>query len=532
LLLAGPRLLVVLAVAPLVWACDQSVHCSLANCNGCCGANGCELGTTTDACGTQAGACVACGAGKSCVAGVCTAGGAGGGASGTTCTSCNTTADCPSAATCVQYAGSDFCGHNCAAQSDCASGESCLLTVADDGTQAHVCVPTNGTCGTSGCGACPTGMTCDPVAGACTATGSGGGTGGGSASSGTCGNYDLPDTSSCCHSCTAGASNCQTNGCYGGWWCDRTACRCHAASPSSCSGGTGGGAGGTGGGTGATGGGTGGTGGGAPTGTVGPNGGTVNRLYFAVVGDTRPSLEDDTANYPTAIITKIYQDIQALNPRPQFVVTTGDYQFANPYGAEGAKQIALYLSARNLYTGTVFAAMGNYECTGGSATDCSTKSTNNLTAFMNSLVTPLGQSNPWYTVRVNDVAGAWTSKIIVTACNEWNSTQQSWLQSQLATSTTYTFVVRHMPYGSNGPCNSQMDPMLMGATLDGLLAGHTHTVYFNTSYKELVEGVGGAPITGQANYGFATVEQNTGGGFTVKQYDYQTAQVVGTYTLP
>jgi hypothetical protein len=380
-------------------------------------------------------------------------------------------------------------------------------------------------------------MTCDPVAGTCTSGGSGGGsggTGGGSAASGTCGNYDLPDTSSCCHSCTAGSGTCQTNGCYGAWWCDRTACRCHAASPSSCTAsGTGGGSGGTGGGTGATGGGTSsGTGGGTPTGTVGPTGGTVSRLYFAVVGDTRPSLEDDTANYPTAIITKIYQDIQALNPRPQFVVTTGDYQFANPYGAEGAKQVALYMSARNNYTGTVFAAMGNHECTGGTATDCTGKTTNNLTAFTNALLTPLGQSNPWYSVRVNDTAGAWTSKIIVTACNEWNSTQQSWLQSQLATSTTYTFVVRHMPFGSNGPCNTQMDPMLMGAQLDGLLAGHTHTVYFNTSYKELVEGVGGAPITGQANYGFATVEQNTGGGFTVKQYDYQTAQVVGTYSLP
>jgi hypothetical protein len=134
--------------------------------------------------------------------------------------------------------------------------------------------------------------------------------------------------------------------------------------------------------------------------------------------------------------------------------------------------------------------------------------------------------------RINDSAGQWTSKLLVTACNEWNSTQQSWLQSQLATATTYTFVVRHMPMGSNGPCNSQMDPMLRNATLDGLLAGHTHTVYFSTSDKELVEGVGGAPITGSANYGFATVEKNAGSGFTVKQYDYQTAQVINTYTLP
>src|SRR5207245_2657438 len=45
-----------------------------------------------------------------------------------------------------------------------------------------------------------------------------------------------------------------------------------------------------------------------PTGSIGPNGGTVSSLYFAVVGDTRPGNIDATSSYPTAIITKIYQD--------------------------------------------------------------------------------------------------------------------------------------------------------------------------------------------------------------------------------
>jgi hypothetical protein len=368
-------------------------------------------------------------------------------------------------------------------------------------------------------------MACDPIAGACTSGGAGGGSGGtGGGAATTCGNYDLPTTSSCCTSCTVGSGNCQTNGCYGGWWCDRMSCRCHSPSPSSCSSGAGGA-------SGAGGGGVPADDGGVPMGTVGPNGGTVNRLYFAVVGDTRPSVEDDTANYPTAIITKIYQDIEALSPRPQFVVTTGDYQFARPTGSEGAKQVALYVTARNAFNGTVFPVMGNHECTGATATNC-TGPTNNLTAFTNLLLQPIGQTDPYYAVQINDVGGAWTSKFIFTACNMWSTTQQSWLQTQLAMPTTYTFVVRHMPLSSNGPCNTAMDPIVRGATLDGFLVGHTHTVYFSSSNKQLVEGVGGAPITSTANYGFATIEKNVGSGFTVRQYDYQTVQVINTYTLP
>src|SRR5581483_11914874 len=245
--------------------------------------------------------------------------------------------------------------------------------------------------------------------------------------------------------------------------------------------GTGGGSGGTGGGTSSTGGGAGATGGGSisgsgggtgTTGSVGPNGGTVDHLYFAVVGDTRPSTEDDTANYPTAIITKIYQDIEALNPRPQFVVTTGDYQFANPNGTQGVPQLSLYMNARNNYSGTVFATMGNHECTGATAGNCNS-ATKNYTAFPNALLSPLGQNEPYYTININGPSNAWTSKFIITACNWWSSTQQTWLQQQLAIPTTYTFIVRHMSLISSGPCNSQMDPMVQTATKDGFLAGHT-----------------------------------------------------------
>ena len=63
---------------------------------------------------------------------------------------------------------------------------------------------------------------------------------------------------------------------------------------------------------------------------TGSGSGTMDtpNLTFAVVGDTRPADEDDTANYPTAIITQIYQDIEAETPQPQFAISTGDYHDA------------------------------------------------------------------------------------------------------------------------------------------------------------------------------------------------------------
>ncbi len=524
------------ALAFLAASCQCQAACSSANCSGCCDASGtCLPGNGAAACGLAGNACVTCGTGLNCENGACTAnsgggaggglgggagggGGSGGGLSASTCTECTTSADCANGDPCTQYAGSDYCGHPCSTGADCGSGESCLITSSVTGAQVQVCVPTNGTCGTVGCGTCPSGYTCDPLQGACF-TGAGGGAGGGSGTDGgTCANYDLPQTPSCCTSCTPGVGNCAANGCFGGWWCDRNACICHAPLSGGC--GTGGGAGGGGGGV------------VSYDGGVGPGGGTVSKLYFAVVGDTRPSLEDDTANYPTAIITKIYQDLAALSPRPQFVITTGDYMFANPYASQGAAQMALYMTARNQFPNVVFSAMGNHECTGGSSTNCDAKITNNLTTFMSNLVSPLGHSVPWYTVPISDSGGQWSAKVIVTACNLWNTTQKDWLATELAKPTTFTFVVRHMPTGSNGPCNAEMDTMLASANLTGLLVGHTHSVYFSGGYKQLTEGVGGAPITGGANYGYALIEQQSNNTFKVTQHDYSSNAVTNTWTLP
>ena len=73
---------------------------------------------------------------------------------------------------------------------------------------------------------------------------------------------------------------------------------------------------------------------------------------------------DDTSGYPTSVINKLYADVQALNPRPPFSISTGDYMFAKPYGPLGAGQVDLYMAARQQYSGVFFPAMGNHDSRG------------------------------------------------------------------------------------------------------------------------------------------------------------------------
>src|SRR6185369_16241432 len=125
-----------------------------------------------------------------------------------------------------------------------------------------------------------------------------------------CGSLKGPNRIACCSGCQVAGKPCQVNGCYNGWWCNTDTCKCQAPpNPSACGGSSGSG------GAGPGDAGTGGNGG-----SVGINGGTLDTLSFAIVGDTRPPSVDDTAGYPSAIITKIWQDIEAQSPRPAFAV--------------------------------------------------------------------------------------------------------------------------------------------------------------------------------------------------------------------
>ena len=259
-------------------------------------------------------------------------------------------------------------------------------------------------------------------------------------------------------------------------------------------GGSGGGAGGgSGGGTagGAGGGAAGGSGGGGAgggsaggSGTVGVNGGTESQLFFAVVGDTRPVNTDDTSNYPASpplpacttstvgaenattaycgVITKIYQDIQALSPSPPFVISTGDYQYVNPGAGDSMTQLGYYKTARDNYSGVLWPAMGNHECDGYTSSECapngspscpsgdscSGSTTENFLSYQSTLLTPIGETLPYYTRVITATDNGWKATFIFTAPNYWNSTQASWLTQQLAaagthSSSNYVFVIHH-----------------------------------------------------------------------------------------
>jgi hypothetical protein len=435
------------------------------------------------------------------------------------CRACVNAEDCGDAGACVQVGGDFFCGSLCAGAA-CGAGEACTTATAYDGTQVQVCSPASGSCNPdAGCGVCPGGSSCEVSSGTCQVDVDAGSPDAGAVA---CGTKMPPSLSSCCHSCTPGSGTCQANGCFGGWYCDEALsplCFCKKP-PTSC---------------GSADAGPGfdaGTSDAGPlTGTVTADGGVVSRLYFAVVGDTRPSIIDGT--YPTAVITKIYQDIQALNPRPQFVVASGDYMFAIPFGTKAAEQMALYKSAKDLFTGgPVFAAVGNHECTGATTSNCFGNTTSkNYQAFLDTLVKPLGKTLPYYTVPLAAQDGSWTAKLVITACNVWDPGQKAWLTAEFARPTTYTFVVNHEPASATtAPCQNELNALLATAQYNLLIVGHSHT--YSHSGKQVIVGTGGAPITGSVPFGFATVEQLPGTGFKVVQYESSTGAPLSSFVVP
>ncbi len=253
----------------------------------------------------------------------------------------------------------------------------------------------------------------------------------------------------------------------------------------------------------------------------------VSTLSFAVVGDTRPATVDDTGGYPLAIITKIFEDIQSLRPAPPFGVSTGDYMFASPGGGQAAAQLALYLHARAAFSGTMFPAMGNHECTGATASNCGSGNadgiTDNYAQFLAKMVQPLGQPRPYYSFDVDASTGAWTAKFVIVAANAWDDVQARWLEATLARATTYTFIVRHEPASATAaPGVTPAERIQSQHPYTLSIVGHSHTVE-KTGPREVVIGNGGAPLTSsRANYGFGLVQQRADGNVQVDVLDYET----------
>ncbi len=275
---------------------------------------------------------------------------------------------------------------------------------------------------------------------------------------------------------------------------------------------------------------------GLPVGSVGPNGGQLSTLNFAVTGDSRPPTSNDIQGYPTAVVTKIFQQIEALSPRPDFVVGTGDYQYSSPtYLNSSAQQMMLYMSARASFTGPFFPAMGNHECTGADDSNCgagsSSGTTANLKAFLSAMLAPIQKTEPYYAFDIDAIDGSWTSKFVVTAPNAWDSTQQAWLTTQMARSTTYTFVVRHQPSTSSGnpPGVAAIDTILGSYPYTLMLQGHSHT-HKHSYVKVVLFGNGGAPLDLPSdNYGFGTVQRRADGNLVVDAVDEMTGMTESAF---
>ncbi len=415
---------------------------------------------------------------------------------GADCPPCVKDADCPDGSRCGQLGGDSYCAPDCSQGQACSADRSCGAVNTAEGAQASLCVLRAGVCGTTG---------------ATTSTASG---------TMTCGSLDGPDTKACCHGCGKGKP-CQANGCYGGWWCNHDSCACQAPPDlSSC--GT----------TIAT---TAVTSGGGGSSGIGPTGGKLDSLSFAVVGDTRPPTEDDLAGYPKLVAGKIWQDVQNQSPRPAFALTTGDYVFANPYKQGSAQQFDLYLGARAAFVNEVFPAMGNHECTGGTASNCGTGKdglTSNYVNFLKKMLAPIGQSKPYYSMEVDANDGKWTSKFVFVAANAWDTNQSAWLDAELAKPTTYTFVVRHEPSGANqAPGVDPSDAIIAKYKYTLLVCGHTHTFQNLPSSRQMIVGNGGAPLSGNVNYGYVIARQRQDGVIELKNYDYATNAPTYSFAL-
>jgi hypothetical protein len=261
---------------------------------------------------------------------------------------------------------------------------------------------------------------------------------------------------------------------------------------------------------------------------IGNTGGHVDKLHFAVVGDTRPATEDDTAAYPSAVISTIFGDLAAQSPPPPFALSTGDYEYASPHGSQGAAQQKLYLDARSRYGGLVFFAMGNHECTGATASNCGAGTTDGLTntyqAFLTMMLGPLGKTTPYYAIEVDANDGTWTSKLVFVAANAWDDAQASWLDATLALATTYTFIVRHeSATATTAPGVIPSEAIMATHPYTLAIVGHTHKYEHSTSNpRQVIIGNGGAPLSTSQNYGYAIVKQRDDGAIQVDMFDYLT----------
>ncbi len=191
--------------------------------------------------------------------------------------------------------------------------------------------------------------------------------------------------------------------------------------------------------------------------------------------------------------------------------------------------------------------MGNHECDGYTASNCASgcpsgdscsgANTENFLGFQSKFLTPIGETLPYYTRTVTASDGSWTAHFIFVAPNYWNSTQQSWLTTQLAAAGTssksnYIFVIHHEDATAGAPTSLSTIESAEKSVETVSIVGHSHTwAHGGSNSKELLVGNGGVPSTSDKNLGYTTVLRQSNGELVISNYDFITREVVNTYTV-
>lgn len=250
-----------------------------------------------------------------------------------------------------------------------------------------------------------------------------------------------------------------------------------------------------------------------PAGSVGPAGGSVERLWFAVTGDTRPPECDATNDYPRAAIGRIAASMRALEV--QFALDLGDHMYVcNRSAAEAREQMGLYLSAIAAGPTTWFMTLGNHECGtwGRAGPGCFDPAADaNFGAYMAALGRPL----PYYAVDIG--TGLGLARLVVVADDAWDAAQADWLERTLADADARahtTLVARHHPMTGARAGRPEIVAAIERHRAALLLSAHLHTYAHGGDHggRAVVMGLGGAPS--RMPPGFATVLQNGDGSLT------------------
>jgi hypothetical protein len=255
--------------------------------------------------------------------------------------------------------------------------------------------------------------------------------------------------------------------------------------------------------------------------------GSAGTFRFAVFGDVRPAEPNDTVNYPQAAVAGVFQQIAAH--APNFVVGTGDYMFASTTNTAGVdQQVGMLLTAESAFSGPVYHALGNHECTGATASNCPNgDETANVRAFMSKLVPP-GTPKPYYRVDVD--TGAGTAKLVFVAANAWSQAQADWLEQQLSDPTAYTFVVRHEAASvTTTPGVTPSEAIIQKHPLTMELLGHWHR-YQRLDTRHVVSGNGGAPLS-TGHYGFVLIDLLENGNLSVSEIDSASGAAGDTFLI-